>query len=293
MNDPSPRWLPKMSNHEYHKLKCISSSQVKFFDGHSPYQFYRKFIVRDLPEFEPNESFRFGTLVHMILLEPELFEKSVHVSDLDQRTKEYTSFKRELLGFDKKVTSFKTTSHGSFVNVNGNEIFIVKSDEMTKLKSIKKAVEDHGRASLLLDECEKEISAIARDPETDFFLSIRADAVCRERGYFLDVKTCASLTKSEIESHVYRYKYHLQHAHYMHVGNLIDEQKYNYFYFLFIEKDAPHEIALVHLDPEGVQWSQVKYKSILNKIYEHQNKNDWLPFDKRSGMLVSLPKWRN
>ena len=91
------RWLDSsVSNEEHHGLKCISSSQLKYLaSGKSPYNFYAKYVEKSTPR-EFIDAFMIGTLAHLAVLEPEKFEKSVIICDLDQRTNEFKEFRKSL-----------------------------------------------------------------------------------------------------------------------------------------------------------------------------------------------------
>jgi hypothetical protein len=96
--DATNRWLDlNVTNEQHHKMKCISSSSTKYFaSGKSPYSFYKNCILKERAPFEPNEAFRIGTLAHLAILEPEKFEKSVVICDLNQATNEFKEFKRSI-----------------------------------------------------------------------------------------------------------------------------------------------------------------------------------------------------
>lgn len=99
------RWLEDISNEHHHSLKCISSSQIKFIaSGHSMHSFHEKYIARNMPPIMSDE-FRIGTIAHLAVLEPEKFEKSIVISDLDQRTIEYKEFRASLCGSNNENQS--------------------------------------------------------------------------------------------------------------------------------------------------------------------------------------------
>lgn len=96
---PSPnftnQWV-EISNSQHHNLKCITSSKLKFLmDGNSPYSFYQKYVLKTIAQ-DSNPAFIFGTLAHMAVLEPERFDRTVRICDLNHTTNEYKAFKLKL-----------------------------------------------------------------------------------------------------------------------------------------------------------------------------------------------------
>lgn len=140
------RWLDlDTSNEQHHSMKCISSSQLKFLaGGKSMEHFYQRYISRIVkPSFD--DSFRVGTIAHLAVLEPERFEKTVFVCDLDQRTNEYKEYRNTFL--EPKEFDLTETPEWEKVKCLEDELSQSDTKEQTKvikekLKKAKKELDD-------------------------------------------------------------------------------------------------------------------------------------------------------
>jgi hypothetical protein len=95
--DPSNRWLDGLSNSEHHALPAISSSAIKYFHKNSPWAFYKKYVLKEAKPSEFKPEFKTGTLIHLALLEPEKFEKTVVVCDETVTTNKFKEFREKFL----------------------------------------------------------------------------------------------------------------------------------------------------------------------------------------------------
>lgn len=350
----SNRWLDlETTNEQHHSLKCISSSHIKYLaSGKSPLAYHAKFISKSMKPYF-SEEFRIGTIAHLAVLEPERFEKSVVVCDLDQRTNEFRDLKRSMAAENKvqsaepsqleslehklaylnkeleesdskeqtkvikdkikkakiEVSEIKnqekksndevtivTTKDGGFLDSKGQEIFLVKSEEMKMYRTFQRRYDEHKRLNVMVNDCVIEQSGVAQDPETGLWMSLRGDARC-ERGYFLDPKTMADeLSADNISRYASTYHLALQHVHYIDTANLIEPNTYRKFFFVMMSKKEPYEVALVQLDSEAVAWARHKRREILNQIAQCEESGKWPSVDynyetKDSGLLISLPRW--
>lgn len=96
-NDSTNRWLNGLSNSEHHALPAISSSAIKYFHKNSPWAFYKKYVLKEVKPVEFKPEFKMGTLIHLAILEPEKFEKTVFICDEGANTNKYKDFRNGLL----------------------------------------------------------------------------------------------------------------------------------------------------------------------------------------------------
>ena len=190
----------------------------------------------------------------------------------------------------------KKTKDGGFINSKGEEVFIVNTEEMEMFRAFQKRFDKHPRLSVWRDMCVIEQTGVAQDPETGLWMSLRGDARC-DRGFFLDPKTIAdALSTHEIEKYTSKYGLALQAAHYLETANLIEPEKYRQFFFVFMSKKAPYDIALAKLDDVWLDYGLKKRREILNKIADCQIKNRWPTSDYNFssgdyGMTIKAPAW--
>ena len=264
------QWFTSLTNEQHHSMKCISASSIKHWIKNSPWHWYQYYILKNRdPIKDNNDSFLMGTLIHMALLEPELYEKLVVVCDLDQRTKEYKEF-------------IKTIPDGGYV---------IKSAQKAVIEGIRANVSKHKRAQFLIDQATPEQSGVAKCPVTGLWLSIRGDA--RGKDYFIDVKSCNNVSEEECIKAIINFGYGHQHAHYIETANLIDGYgTYKNFYFLFVSKERPHEVALYHLDADAIAHFTKKRMEVLRQIQKCQDSGKWPGADgENHGKIITLPQW--
>lgn len=376
-NDPTNRWLDNLTNEQHHSLPAISSSAIKCFYKKSPWVFYQKYVLRQTKDIEIKQEFKIGTLIHLAILEPEKFEKTVFVCDESTITNKYKDFRQNIinnfnkfndvdiieqfnieesdvyaeaaklseqiqeskkqrikrnsknkkqispeetvivsptglitesildsveidiapiskdnleLGAKIKNIEICPSKNGGYI-VNGEEIFIIKSHEMTMLKRIQENAKNHDKLNLMLNNCKYiEQSGIAQCPKTGLFLSLRGDARS-DLGYFIDPKSINDLSIHSMESAQASFCYFLQQAHYLYVANLIEPGKYDRFYFLYISKESPYEICFTHLNDDAISQSNKLYFNILNEIATCEYKQKWPTLDESNGILLKIPKW--
>jgi hypothetical protein len=335
-NDPTNRWLPNISNAQHHSMRAISATKIKSWASCSPSYWEAKYVSKRVPSpFEVNKAFVIGTIAHMAILEPEKFESTVVVCDLDQRTNAYKDWLNEKFGtfvpefkpFPKlpevkqevvdgaiipDVVSNKpltkaalkklekesevkgtwnlvTDKNGAYVK-DDVEYFVVTPKEMAMLRTMQKNVAAHKVAGGLLKDGVSELSGVAEDPETGLYLNIRGD--WKGNGYFIDVKTTETCDLDNIQKSFTQYGYAAQHAQYLETANLIDGAgTYEHFAFLYVAKQAPHEVVLVKLDPRAVEHAIKKRRQTLREIAKCQNSGVWPSIDSTGCLEISLPEW--
>ena len=155
-----------VTNADYHSdVEFLSSSAFKLLHK-DPQSFYRKYILKERETVSNQAALNFGTVAHLMLLEPHLMEESVAVFDGGpiKRGKAYDEF------------------------IRNNEGKIVLSlTEKQKLDALKAAFEAHPNGPQLLAGCEFEYTLCGEI--NGIKVKCRADAINIERGIIVDVKT--------------------------------------------------------------------------------------------------------
>ena len=151
--DSTSRWLDNsVSNEEHHSLKCISSSQLKFLEsGKSMFNFHEKYIAKTIKQSFSDE-FRIGTIAHLAVLEPEKFEKTVIVCDLDQRTSEFKELRDSLA---KKIDP--SSVNPTLLEANQKLVTLKEELEVSDTKEQQKVIK--GKIKTL----EKDIKSLAEE----------------------------------------------------------------------------------------------------------------------------------
>jgi hypothetical protein len=180
--------------------------------------------------------------------------------------------------------------NGGYILENGEELFLVKSDEMAMYRAIQRNVQKHPRLSIMMDDCIIEQSGIAQCPRTGLFLSARGDARSVTHSCFIDPKSINTLNPHSISSAFGSYHYHIQHVHYLYVANLIEPDRYKFFYFLFISKEN-YEVCLTHLPREDIEYSWGLYFNLLDEIANCETSRKWKALDEGNVIPCSIPYW--
>ena len=276
----NPGWYI-ITNEEHHSQAAISSTGLKMF-CQSPNRYYHKYVKRDWHSDSYSSAFLIGTCVHMFLLEPERAEMSIAYTPERSTTKKYKEFVLER--FHDVEWDHPQNSAGRFMTTSGSSVYVVSESVYEQIWQMVKCAHDHKTFMALANSAEKESSGFVK--YGDDWLSCRGDLRGERNGfgYFVDIKTIDNINEYALQSQLFSLGYHIQHLHYLHVANLIedssklrDEPLYKAFYFFFIEKSFPHECRLVHLDmsPEESRILQTKYLEKLHELQKCRKNNQW------------------
>lgn len=265
-------FVDDLSNEAYHKDKsCVSSTALKTILK-SPATFYAKWTDRD--PFTQTDAMRFGSLVHMAVLEPhKFFATHIRIPDFgDQRTTKNRAAKEDYLSSLKPGT------------------MVVTESDYIKLEGIVNSVLSNVEASNLLKHGKAESSGFYRDPVTSIKCRIRPDFFNEELMALVDLKTTVSCEKAEFEKSIWNYRYDFQMAMYCEAIRNITGRDVNYAIFLAIEKTPPYEVALYVADQKVRDHGTLDYYRALQTLQACLLSNKWYPYQ-RGLQEISLPPW--
>jgi hypothetical protein len=269
-------WHLNQPAHEYHDHPALGSGDVKKA-GVSPAHLAAKF---DTPEWlKPNfdtPALEFGRAFHEALLEPDVFKRNYAISPKhfdDYRLKDAKDF---LKGFEADAggRSVLKYSEGWLI-----DRMLAACYALPKVKTL---LESQGHC---------EASLYAQNPEHTLALKGRTDKVIPEFGWFMDAKTMAELSPKTLKTALLDYAWHVQAAHYLHVGELVDgPDVWNQMVFLCVEKKPPFTACLAVLDSDTLQIGKQIHKKCL------QNAAKFFHEDCTDGSMpevadLILPEW--
>jgi exodeoxyribonuclease VIII len=256
-----------LSNEEYHALPSISKSGLDLIRRAPALYDYRRTHPR-----QQTPAFRWGTLVHTAILEPEtVAERTVVAPEIDRRTK---AGKEEWANFQAIAA--------------GKEI--VSEDEQIALDEICIAVRKHPGASRALDMIrEVESSIFWMDHETGIDCRCRPDAILTN-GLILDVKTTVDASPDSFARSLANYRYHVQAAFYSDGYQAAFGEKPKGFAFLAIEKEPPYLCALYVLDATSLLRGRADYQADLRTYQACMESGEW-PGLSPQPVVIELPKW--
>ena len=209
----------------------------------------------------------FGSLSHLLTLQPQEFDNQYAVTDLNLATKEGKAWKAAL----------------------PEGIQIVKNDDYEKAQMMADAVRDHPQAKMLFQDY------IAEEPIYWTFDGVpckaKPDIVAEVFGhrYIADLKTTESVNPEAIRKSIAKWGYHRQAAWYLSgmeaVGRPCDA-----FIFIFVEKTYPYLVTMCQLDEEALAKGMEEYLRAVSTLKECQASGTW-PCYTREIITLGLPKW--
>jgi len=233
-----------MNNKEYHASPAVSNSKLS--------RFLESPRLMNTPR-KKTPSFRWGSLVHTIILEPELIgqEWAVMPEGLDKGK-----------GAKAREEEFEMASLGKE---------IVSHDEFTQLTAIAAAVQqDPEAASLLAGDGVNESSYFWQDPVTGIQMRCRPDRY-RDDGLLVDIKTTPSIEHFAFRRSCWEFGYDRQAALYIDGIQAMTSRKPIGFAFIAIEgKDAPEIFVQVFVMTEAdIEAGRRRYRKGLDLMAEY------------------------
>jgi len=281
------------SNSEYHDNAAISTSTIKDFIR-SKYLFYRKYIAKDIIR-EETDAMRFGSAFHEFLLEPDQFRADYDImpEGLDRRTKEGKAAYAELEASGKKL---------------------IKSADFVAMEDLADSIKANPTAAILLTNGVPEISwrinagRYAMQSRTDWFIESCNEAQAAElnrcgvkievgQPIVVDLKTTQEIeawTRSNYGNAIYQYGYQLQLAFYLAVINKIRKAEgkeiVRHFLFVVVEKQAPHDCAVIALDEASFGLAQTQLKFHLAELGKCFESGKWEGYKDKGVILCGVPE---
>lgn len=278
---------------DYFAIEALSASGAKTL-LRSPAQ-YR--YERDHPT-QPTPAMVFGQLVHAVVLEPERMAAMVSTGP---------DLSGVLTKDGKPAANPAATAEGKALieawRQSNPSVQVVSAADWATAHAMAAAV----RAAplpealaigtvgdLLAGDCRAEVEVQWQDGATP--CKAKLDAVCTladGRVIVLDLKTTtADLDADSLGKAVATYAYHRQAAHYLAAiaaGGVVDAE----FWFAFVRKDPPHEVAVVCLDQDALAKGAAEMRQAIAVYAACAKSGDW-PSAQAAGWLpstISLPRW--
>lgn len=229
MSTPNGKIINGISSEEYDSWTGINASSLKKFLI-SPLH-YKDWL--DKKDNEPtSDAFRLGTAMHMLILEPHLFDESFKIApDVDRRT----------VGGRMAWREFES-------QLNAEQDNYVDTKEMNMLGAMSKSVAKNSLWKALNSEGDKIVKEAGFECEyMGIKIKGRLDFFNKTQNIIVDWKTINDTpTKRTVKSEVYSKGYDVQNFLYQKGVEIVTGVKPK-FYFAFVEKKAPHAIGFYEL----------------------------------------------
>lgn len=255
------------------KTEYISVSELKSFID-SPYSYYKRYI-QGIRDNKKSSAMTFGSLVHCLVLEPELFDKEYLVTTVrkDARTKAYQEVLEQA----------------------GARQCISPAD----LERAKQCAET--ARPLILEygpDFEAENSLFYQGPKG--FLGMKAkarfDGWSPSHEVIVDVKTTNNLpTYQNVIKAMFNFNYQLQVSWYMDIWKAITGKMPKGFEFIFTLSEFPFASVRYKVDREIIQLGRYEYKAALKELRDTLSgpiEESNFPRMRKQNLILKLPHWK-
>lgn len=205
INPPPPGIYLDVPAEEYHAWRAINQSSLNKLTDSTP---RRARYEVDNPG-EPTKALFEGTLLHLAVLEPSVFDETVAVLPPDEE-------------FSAGPYSKKGKEERAAWRAEQGDKLIATEEQHERALAMSTSVYRHsGAREFLMDEGANEVSLVWRD--TDLELDLPAATVCKTRidrvsrvGTELvvgDLKSTLNASRPRFEQSIHKFGYHIQAAH--------------------------------------------------------------------------------
>lgn len=237
---------------EYYSYEAVSNSRLTAFKE-SPAK-YKWAISRDKEE---SDAMKFGTALHMAVLEPKRFCVRYHVIDkLDGRTKEGKEQVRHIEAFESAGIS------------------VLPRGDYEMIERIRSKFDSHQTIPAILNGVKPEVSMFWEDPDTGLQMKSRCDAFNLDYGLIVDLKSSVTAKADKFLNKAIAMGYHRQAAVYQDGAKILG-QPFQDYVLIVAENTAPNEVAVSRMLPELVEVGRREYKALLASYKECLEKDHW------------------
>lgn len=281
---PEPGVYVDVPMDEYHRWDAASNTQLgKLNKSPKHLKAYRE------DEFEETSSMKLGRMIHMAVLEPDLFEETyVVLGDCEDSTKSGKPCTNSAKGVYNG--DHKCGIHGSESELD--EVENVKESHHETAMEIQESIEDSTAAmSLLSGEGANELSGVWEDDATGVTCRFRADRHSQEvpGGAIIDLKTCGDASRESFRKDIFRYGYHRQGELYLRGARALDVPAED-FIIIAAEKSPPYAVATYRVTDLIDERIQGHVTELLQLYQKCQEEDHWPGYPDRL-RDISIPSW--
>jgi hypothetical protein len=235
------------------------------------------------------DQFSLGTLVHSLLLEPDLAEEQVLVLPSVNITT--NAGKAELVEFyTSKLTMMEVPEapdkpegkrldailKGYREACDEMGYQVVGKEMMDTAKAMRDSVLSTRLGSVTLDKGVAERSMFIRDPVTGLHLKGRVDWIPDGHELLIDVKTTQSAKESDFARSMAKYGYHVQTALYRWIHQLIIGARRPWeSLHLVVESEPPYDTVFYRIDEDAITRGEQKMRRAIDMLSWCVMHNEW------------------
>lgn len=278
-------WVENMSNENYHSDRtAVSSSALKILLQKTPAHFLAKWMSGMTVDGD-KEHFRYGSIAHMAVLEPERFKSSFLLEP---------KFEALTKGKDAHMSSqsaeAKRMKAEWYASIPQDALVVTERDYGAITGTIKSIIA-HEKASKVIVGAKTEMSGYFRHKVTGIKCRLRPDILHLDKRVVVDFKTTRDASRDFFSKEIARHMYHVSIAFYGLGIEAIEGWRPDVFAILASEKEEPYASALYTLDKQTMDTAYAWVENgmaILKKCLESKI---WPGLQDGLAEDISIPPW--
>ena len=262
-----------MTNEQYHSdTSSISKSGLDKIES-SPLDYWWNYLRPERKKEDPTKDMKFGTAVHLSVLEPNEFQKTyVPMPSIDKRT-----------------TIGKSEFASLTVMCESNNQILIDVIDFDIIRRMRDAIFKHPTARLLFQNGMAEQTFMFTEPNTGAKCKIRPDWLDNTSALVVDLKTTEDATPNGFAKSAWEYKYYKQDPFYLDGLEACGNDRAG-FVFVNIEKTEPFKIGIHYLDGKSRQLGRDEYLRNCETYVKCLETGIWKGYEEKISE-VSLPAW--
>jgi len=256
-----------LANDEYHATDALSRSDIMKFRKSAHH-----FKNRHLTPFKETDAMALGSLVHTMILEPELVKDEYYFGEK----------------FDRRIQAGKQ-HHAQQLELAGNKIFVLPK-QLEEAEIMASAVKNDSIASSLLDGCKIEESIFFTHKETGLKLKSRPDArkiVSDTESIIVDLKTTKDASPRKFAWSCVDFGYYWQAATLKLALESIG-QEMTQFIIICVENSPPYATAIYVMEEDAINQAVSDLERWYLAIAACQESKTWPAYGVQS---LGMPKF--
>lgn len=292
---PEPALVRDLTNEQYHGLTSVMSKTMLDLYADCPARLKAKL---DGQEQEETDSMRVGTLTHIALLEPELWDKTVAVvpAEAPKDLRRYRGGKKlsdETLQSIEFWDTFEAANAGKTI-ASHEEAAKARLMADSVVQKMDRIAKKHGGVNPFRNgDAIIEASFFWTDKETGVRCRCRPDMMFySEDGpfYIIDLKTTASCRPEAFDKSTENFRYDVSSAFYSDGVAAYFGRDPDAYLLITPEKKAPHFTMVRPATPEILRRGREAYRADLRGIAECKRTGVWPDYGD-DFIDMALPRW--
>ena len=290
-----------MNDTEYHAHPATGSSQLKALAIQTPAHYWAKYEDLSREKTEPTPAMRLGTLIHQVILEPELFDRSYIVlpedaprrpteKQLEAKQPRDGTAAREAWDYHQRAAKWWEV----FDALHGKKEALTNADWLL-VTGVRDSLMSHPIAGPLLAADGIAEQAMFFDAVPGIEGKCKPDYITAD-GWVLDLKSCLNASPKGFRKQAYDLGYDIQ-AHYYLKGCSANRITTRGFLFLAVEKTKPFAAAVYQASPMMLEMGAKRTEKALALLADCRENDQWpgypeeiMPLDPPAWLLDGRPE---